>query len=249
MPGIASSASSEVGPPFRDVQQRRVVEHDVGRDLSLDRELLAQRFQPREQLVHLRGAFRRPPRRPWPPRRRLCWARGRCPRSTSKSAQTSHDVSHTAIGSPKWRAIRRWRHSPAAARLCMRADLNVLARRLVAAAELGGEAIARQHVGPRIEQHAVAGQPVAAGAADLLVVALDRARHVAVDHVADVRLVDAHAERDGRDHHLDLVARERVLDRVARARLHAGVVGGGAHALAPAARRPAPRTPCARWRR
>ena len=93
----------------------------------------------------------------------------------------------------------------------MRRMWTLLARRLVGL-ELGGEAIVRQHVGPRVEQHAVARQAVAAGAADLLVVALDRPRHVAVDHVADVRLVDAHAEGDGGDHDVDLVAREGVLD-------------------------------------
>ena len=77
-------------------------------------------------------------------------------------------------------------------------------------------ALVADHVGPRVEQHAVAREAVAPGAPDLLVVALDRARHLAVDDVAHVRLVDAHAEGDGRDDDVDLVAREGVL--VSRAR-------------------------------
>src|SRR6185312_15976208 len=65
---------------------------------------------------------------------------------------------------------------------------------LLALAGLGGridllagtlaEALERQHIGPRIKKNAVARQPVAAGAADFLVVTLDRARHVAVDDIA-----------------------------------------------------------------
>ena len=42
-----------------------------------------------------------------------------------------------------------------------------------------------------------AGSAVASGAADLLVVGLDRRRHVGMDDEAHVRLVDAHAEGDG----------------------------------------------------
>ena len=50
---------------------------------------------------------------------------------------------------------------------------------------------------------ACAGFAVAAGAADLLVVGLDRARDVGVHHEADVRLVDAHAEGVGGHHDRD----------------------------------------------
>ena len=48
-------------------------------------------------------------------------------------------------------------------------------------------------------------------------------RHLAVDHVADVRLVDPHAERDRRDDDVDLVAGEGILmagaDGVVEARM------------------------------
>ena len=98
------------------------------------------------------------------------------------------------------------------------AGLVALARRHRRVHVVVAEPVVGQHVGPRVKQDAVARQPVAAGAPDLLVVALDRSRHVAVDDVADVRLVDPHPERDRRDHHVDLVARERVLGPVARRR-------------------------------
>jgi hypothetical protein len=95
------------------------------------------------------------------------------------------------------------------------------------------EQVVADHVRPRIEQHAVALQPVASGAPDLLGPRLDAARHVAVDHEAHVALVDPHAERHGRDHHVQLVARERVLGARALFVREPGVVGARAHAVAP----------------
>ena len=71
---------------------------------------------------------------------------------------------------------------------------------------------------------------VAAGAADLLVVGLDGAGQRGVDDGADVGLVDAHAEGDGRDDHLELAGEEVALHALARAGVEAGVVGGGAAA-------------------
>src|SRR5436309_2512230 len=91
------------------------------------------------------------------------------------------------------------------------------------------EAPMGEHVGPGVEEDAVAREAVAARAADLLVVALDRAGHLAVDHVADVRLVDAHPEGDRRHHDVDLVAREGVLVARPHGVLEAGVVRHGAH--------------------
>src|SRR5437870_3223935 len=86
-----------------------------------------------------------------------------------------------------------------------------------------------EHVGPGVEQDAVALEAVAARAADLLVVALDRTGHLAVDHVTDVRLVDAHPEGDRRHHDVDLVAREGVLVPRPHVVLEPGVVRHGAH--------------------
>ena len=68
------------------------------------------------------------------------------------------------------------------------------------------------------EQHGAAGLAVAAGAADLLVVALDAAGQGRVDHRADVGLVDAHAEGDRRHDHLELAGQERGLDASRAAR-------------------------------
>ena len=48
--------------------------------------------------------------------------------------------------------------------------------------------------------------PVAPGAADLLVVGLDRSRRREVDDRAHVGAVDAHAEGVGGDHDLELAA-------------------------------------------
>ena len=60
-----------------------------------------------------------------------------------------------------------------------------------------GHAFQVEDVGPRVEEDAVARQPVASGPADLLVVALDRLRHIPMDDEADVGLVDSHAEGNG----------------------------------------------------
>ena len=55
------------------------------------------------------------------------------------------------------------------------------------------------------------GQAVAPGATRLLVVPLDRLRQVEVGDEPHVGLVDAHAERDGGDHHEALLAQEPAL--------------------------------------
>ena len=67
------------------------------------------------------------------------------------------------------------------------------------------------HVAGAEEQHAFAGQAVAAGAAGFLVIALDVLRQIVVDDEADVGLVDAHAEGDGRADDAHLVAQEKLL--------------------------------------
>jgi hypothetical protein len=72
----------------------------------------------------------------------------------------------------------------------------------------------REAVGEGVEQVHLAVQPVAAGAAGLLVVRLERARHRVVHDEPDVRLVDAHAERVGRYDGPHLLVHERVLHLV-----------------------------------
>src|SRR3954468_24705183 len=77
----------------------------------------------------------------------------------------------------------------------------------------------------------VRGQPVAPGAAGLLVVALDALRQVEVRDEAHVRLVDTHAESDGRDHDEAILALEALLVPAARFGLHAGVIRESRNAL------------------
>ena len=71
------------------------------------------------------------------------------------------------------------------------------------------------------------GQAVAARAPGLLVVPLHRLRHVDVRDEPHVRLVDAHAERDRRDHHDAVVAEEPRLVRRADPGVEARVVRHG----------------------
>ena len=70
----------------------------------------------------------------------------------------------------------------------------------------------------------VGGLAVAARAAGLLIVRLDRARKVVVHDEAQVVLVDAEPERVGRDHRDDLVRHERVLHCLAIGRRHLAVI-------------------------
>ncbi len=67
------------------------------------------------------------------------------------------------------------------------------------------------HVAGAEEQHAFAGQAVAAGAAGFLVVALDVFGQIVMDDEADVGLVDAHAEGDGGADDAHFVAQEKFL--------------------------------------
>ena len=73
------------------------------------------------------------------------------------------------------------------------------------------EAFVHLHVRPRIEEHAVALEPVTSGAPHFLIPRLHVLRHVPVDDEAHVRLVDPHAERHGRDHDVRAVGSERLL--------------------------------------
>ena len=70
-----------------------------------------------------------------------------------------------------------------------------------------------------------AGQPVAAGAAGLLVIGFDAAGQIDMQHEAHIGLVDAHAERDGGHHDQALLMLEAALVCFPRLHLHAGVVG------------------------
>ena len=84
-------------------------------------------------------------------------------------------------------------------------------------AQLGDVAGAVDH--PRIRR-----QPVASGAAGLLVIGLEALRQVEVRDEADVRLVDTHAEGDGGDHDDPLLLEEPVLVPGPHRLVEAGVV-------------------------
>src|SRR5207302_475924 len=65
---------------------------------------------------------------------------------------------------------------------------------------------------------------IAAGASDLLVIGLDGLRHRVVQHEADVRAVNAHAEGVGGGDDVERAGLELLLDVCARVAVHAGVV-------------------------
>ena len=78
----------------------------------------------------------------------------------------------------------------------------------------------------RVEQQDPARRlAVAAGAADLLIIRGHRSRHVDVDHISQVRLVDAHAERVGRGDRRVATGEEVGLQLALVLGLEAGVVG------------------------
>ena len=90
---------------------------------------------------------------------------------------------------------------------------------------------------------------VAAGAAGLLVKGLDRLGQAGMGDEADVRLVDAHPEGDGRDHHHILAADERPLVGGADPRVEPGMIGQGLAVRPRRAARPASRSCRGSWRR
>ena len=82
-----------------------------------------------------------------------------------------------------------------------------------------------------VPQHdRVGGLSVAPRAAYLLIIALDRKRHAAADHVAHIGLVDAHAEPRRRDHHRRPPRHERLLRRPLLVVAELAVVERGGHA-------------------
>jgi hypothetical protein len=86
-------------------------------------------------------------------------------------------------------------------------------------AGLGVVALVEEFVGLAVDvgvhQDRGRGRAVAAGAADLLIIALEAAGQRGVDDRAHIGLVDAHAERGGRDDDLALAGEEGGLDAVA----------------------------------
>ena len=115
--------------------------------------------------------------------------------------------------------------------------LEVVVKHLGDAGELGRwgvvalqEEVVHLAVGEGMQEDGAAGEAVAAGAADLLVVGLDGGGEGDVQDGPDVGLVDAHAEGDGGDHNLQLSREKAALDALAGGRVETRVVGGGLRA-------------------
>ena len=89
---------------------------------------------------------------------------------------------------------------------------------------------AERHVVLAPEGQGVRRQAVAARAADLLIIGLDALGQVRMADIAHVRLVDAHAEGDGRHHDDPVRLQELGLVRVAQGGLEPRVIGNGAMA-------------------
>ena len=80
-----------------------------------------------------------------------------------------------------------------------------------------------------MHQYGAALLAVAACAADLLVIALERGGQAGMNHGANVGLVDAHSKRNGRDHYVEFARLKRILDVFANLRLKPCVIRRGAH--------------------
>jgi hypothetical protein len=100
------------------------------------------------------------------------------------------------------------------------------------------EGVADEEVGDLVvlaarQQDPVRSIDAAAGPADLLVVGDRAPRSLVVDDEPQVRLVEAHAERDRRDERLDLARDQGVLEGLALRRCELRVVGAGIDAARP----------------
>ncbi len=82
------------------------------------------------------------------------------------------------------------------------------------------------------QQQGLGRQTISTGAAGLLVVGLDILGRVVMDHETHVGFVDAHAERHGRHHHLDVIAQEGLLHAGSFVTRQARVIAGGPNTAA-----------------
>ena len=87
------------------------------------------------------------------------------------------------------------------------------------------ETIAQGNIFIAIEHEHVRRQTVATGSARFLIIGLDAARQVDMNHEAHIRLVYAHAESDGRDNDDRLAVLETGLVLLAGSLVHASVIG------------------------
>ena len=150
-------------------------------------------------------------------------------RGVRQLSHAPHSLECLAVGAPVGLAEILEELDAAAQRALAELDelREVLAgdRLLLLIRDTVDEAVQPHGVGWAVEEHAFARQAVSAGAARFLVITLDVLGQVMVQDEPDVGLVDAHAERDGRDDDLDLVLDEEVLSPGAFRRIESGVVG------------------------
>ena len=96
-----------------------------------------------------------------------------------------------------------------------------------------------QEISGRGDQHALGFEAIASGAAGFLLIVLERLRRAGMQHEADVRSIDAHAERDRGDDDVHVLVEERVLIAVPLVVREPGVVRPRRDGLLRAARPPA----------
>ena len=138
---------------------------------------------------------------------------------------------HVAIAARRdpFAEVLEQRHTPARRGLAIpeqRIEALVLAApSLLARILVLDELAAHPDVRETVEHVRLGARAVAPGAADLLVVRLDAARQIGVEHVAHVRLVDPHPEGDGGDDDHTRLAHEHVLVLLARLGVHPRVIG------------------------
>ncbi len=77
------------------------------------------------------------------------------------------------------------------------------------------ERLQRDYVRIGIKHHSLSLHPVAARTPDLLIIALNVARHIVVNHPADITLVDTHTESHRGTHHLHIAVDKLLLSQIA----------------------------------
>ena len=90
---------------------------------------------------------------------------------------------------------------------------------------------AARHILQTIDHPGVGRQTVASGAAGFLVIGLQTLGQIEVGDEAHIRLVDAHAEGDGGDHHHAVLFEETILVVRPHRLVETGVVGQGIEAV------------------
>jgi hypothetical protein len=88
------------------------------------------------------------------------------------------------------------------------------------------------NIGKAPEKKRFRGQTVPPGAARLLIIGFNRARHAHMDHEPDIRLIHSHPERE-RSHHNTIRILKNLLLFSTGISLHTAVIGKSVKPLAP----------------